>query len=69
MTLINVTNMVVNVTKRDTTHCHMDDDVAQSYDEYVCHETDDVAYDMAVDVAELLDILFCHKCGDMAINL
>jgi hypothetical protein len=24
---------------------------------------------MAVDVAELLDILFCHKCGDMAINL
>jgi hypothetical protein len=35
--------MVVNVIKRDNTPCHVDDDVAQSYDKYIRHEFDDVA--------------------------
>ena len=66
MTLVNVTNRVVNVTKCATTSCHVDDDVAQSYDEQIRHKFNDVACDMAVDVAELHDIFFHHKCGDIA---
>jgi hypothetical protein len=69
MTLVNVTNRVVNVTKHVFTPCHVDDDVAQSYDKYIRHKFDDVACDKTADVAELHDILFRHKCGDMAKNL
>lgn len=52
MTLINVTNRVVNVTKHITTPCHMDDDVAKRYDKCIRQKIDDVACDMTTDMAE-----------------
>jgi hypothetical protein len=54
MTLVNVTNKVVNVTKHITTPCHVDDDVAKSYDECIRQKFDDVAYDITADMADHL---------------